>query len=284
MGDRGEVRSAMEYLHGNIVTGDVSSFDPDSTAMSLGGAMGASERTKGNSSTKNSRIGKNEKKTKKTDKTEANVSEKNLCEAKVVNRQTFEGCNDLNFEKNSQELQNTQNKNLNIIDNAHKVACTGSDVTNVEASKVIGDQSTQKLLTEKESTGSDLPTEVANTTRAQATQATHQIFKMKQCPGTDVTKSKSDVASAQSDRQVLTKEQLELEIRAFLLAEDTDHMFGAELTAQERFYVHTIAEELNIEHESKGEGEQRYIVVRKRTNQAVIGKTFGILFLVISTY
>jgi len=222
MVDRGEVRSAMEYIHGNIVVGDVTSLDPDYTAVSVKGALGTSETWK----TKSRHHGRdNNKKSEKKNKKEKHVSKERALDSNIVNKQTFEGCNDLNLDNNSTELEVDQSPHLNISNVA-----------------TVGQVSTEET-----------------------------------CNPSDVTNLDVDVTSTQSTRQGLTKEQLELEIREFLLSEDTEHEFNPELTAQERFFVHSIAEEVNIEHESKGEGSQRYIVIRKRLPHPVVGKILGFL-------
>ena len=88
----------------------------------------------------------------------------------------------------------------------------------------------------------------------------------------DCTPTLSAIASSVSDaaekENVKSREDLESEIKSFLVKKGKEKLaFPPSLSSQERFYVHSIAEELGVEHESKGEGDQRYIVVRKRSEK-----------------
>lgn len=62
------------------------------------------------------------------------------------------------------------------------------------------------------------------------------------------------------------REKLEEEIKAFLKDPTrTELEFSANLSSEERFMVHCIAEELGLNHISKGTGTDRFIAVTKKT-------------------
>ena len=83
-----------------------------------------------------------------------------------------------------------------------------------------------------------------------------------------VSATASSVSDAAEKENVKSREDLESEIKSFLVKKGKEKLaFPPSLSSQERFYVHSIAEELGVEHESKGEGDQRYIVVRKRSEK-----------------
>lgn len=68
--------------------------------------------------------------------------------------------------------------------------------------------------------------------------------------------------------KLFTREDLEKEIKNFLQHESRQELaFPATLSSQERFYVHSIAQEFGILHESHGDGQQRSVVVRKVMKQ-----------------
>ena len=90
----------------------------------------------------------------------------------------------------------------------------------------------------------------------------------------DNNPTKETIAALSSRRSVKEKtsgksrEELECEMRSFLVNKGKEKIvFPASLSAQERFFVHSIAEDLNLEHESKGEANDRHIVVSKRRQQ-----------------
>ena len=61
------------------------------------------------------------------------------------------------------------------------------------------------------------------------------------------------------------REKLEGQIKAFLDdPKRSELMFSTDLSSQERFTVHRLAEEFGLEHVSKGTGEERYIAVAKK--------------------
>ena len=61
-----------------------------------------------------------------------------------------------------------------------------------------------------------------------------------------------------------SRENLEQEIVAFTRdVSKLELTFPTKLNSQQRFDVHSIAEKLSLCHESRGEGKDRYIVVRK---------------------
>ena len=56
-------------------------------------------------------------------------------------------------------------------------------------------------------------------------------------------------------------------IRKFMKSSDTSMTFSTDLTTFERKLVHRIAHQWHIDHESYGEGNERYIVVSKPDNR-----------------
>ena len=94
-----------------------------------------------------------------------------------------------------------------------------------------------------------------------------RIAKKPDCTPT-LSATASSVSDAAEKENVKSREDLESEIKSFLVKKGKEKLaFPPSLSSQERFYVHSIAEELGVEHESKGEGDQRYIVVRKRSEK-----------------
>ena len=83
----------------------------------------------------------------------------------------------------------------------------------------------------------------------------------------------TDFSSSNSTQEtvihkLLTREELEKEIRVFLIDKSREELtFPSTLSAQERFLVHSIAEEVGVLHESTGDREKRHIIVRKVTKQ-----------------
>jgi ATP-dependent RNA/DNA helicase IGHMBP2 len=82
---------------------------------------------------------------------------------------------------------------------------------------------------------------------------------------TFVPKKVLDPAAAQvkQDLAESLKDNLMVQVEAFLACESDIFKFPCELTAQERFLVHEIAEELGLIHESVGEAKTRHIVLTK---------------------
>jgi ATP-dependent RNA/DNA helicase IGHMBP2 len=74
-------------------------------------------------------------------------------------------------------------------------------------------------------------------------------------------------AQAKQDLAESLKENLMVQVEAFLASESDIVKFPCELTAQERFLVHEIAEELGLLHESVGEAKTRHIVLTKPPNE-----------------
>ena len=69
-----------------------------------------------------------------------------------------------------------------------------------------------------------------------------------------------------------SRETLEKEILNFTQDKSKNELsFPKTLNSQQRFDVHSIAEELGLDHESIGEGKERYIVVRKPPKSASKG-------------
>jgi hypothetical protein len=69
----------------------------------------------------------------------------------------------------------------------------------------------------------------------------------------------------QTDTTVDNTEKLEGQIKAFLYdPARSELVFSTDLTSQERFTVHRLAEEFGLEHVSKGTGEERFIAVAKK--------------------
>ena len=61
------------------------------------------------------------------------------------------------------------------------------------------------------------------------------------------------------------REKLEGQIKTFLNDPKRSELtFSADLTSQERFTVHRLAEEFGLEHVSKGTGEERFIAIAKK--------------------
>ena len=61
------------------------------------------------------------------------------------------------------------------------------------------------------------------------------------------------------------REKLEGQIKAFLDdPKRSELVFSTNLSSQERFTVHRLAEEFGLEHVSKGTGEERFIAVAKK--------------------
>ena len=61
------------------------------------------------------------------------------------------------------------------------------------------------------------------------------------------------------------REKLEGRIKAFLDdPKKSELVFSTDLSSQERFTVHRLAEEFGLEHVSKGTGEERFIAVAKK--------------------
>lgn len=82
------------------------------------------------------------------------------------------------------------------------------------------------------------------------------------------------VTSAKAAVNALTREDLEKEIRNFLHDNSRQELFfPVTLSSQERFFVHSIAEEVGILHESSGDGNQRHVIVRKATRKGTVGIT-----------
>jgi ATP-dependent RNA/DNA helicase IGHMBP2 len=82
---------------------------------------------------------------------------------------------------------------------------------------------------------------------------------------TFVNKKVLDPAAAQVKQDLVEslKDNLMVQVEAFLASESDTFKFPCELTAQERFLVHEIAEELGLLHESVGEAKTRHIVLTK---------------------
>jgi ATP-dependent RNA/DNA helicase IGHMBP2 len=82
---------------------------------------------------------------------------------------------------------------------------------------------------------------------------------------TFVPKKVLDPAAAQVKQELAEslKDNLMVQVEAFLASESHMFEFPCELTAQERFLVHEIAEELGLLHESVGEAKTRHIVLTK---------------------
>ena len=61
------------------------------------------------------------------------------------------------------------------------------------------------------------------------------------------------------------RDKLEGQIKAFLDdPKRSELVFSTDLSSQERFTVHRLAEEFGLEHVSKGAGEERFIAVAKK--------------------
>ena len=58
-------------------------------------------------------------------------------------------------------------------------------------------------------------------------------------------------------------------IREFMNSHETILPFSSSLTRYERHLIHRMAEQRNLDHESYGEGKERFITLRKKN---VIGK------------
>ena len=70
------------------------------------------------------------------------------------------------------------------------------------------------------------------------------------------------------------REKLEGQIKTFLNdPERSELTFSTDLTSQERFTVHRLAEEFGLEHVSKGTGEERFIAVAKKET-SYFGKNY----------
>ena len=65
------------------------------------------------------------------------------------------------------------------------------------------------------------------------------------------------------------REKVERQIKAFLDdPKKSELVFCTDLSSQERFTVHRLAEEFGLEHVSKGGGEERFIAVAKKPTSA----------------
>lgn len=72
------------------------------------------------------------------------------------------------------------------------------------------------------------------------------------------------LSSSNTARTKYSRETLEKEIADFIQdGSKSELSFPKTLKSQQRFDVHSIAEKLSLCHESRGEGKERYIVVRK---------------------
>lgn len=78
--------------------------------------------------------------------------------------------------------------------------------------------------------------------------------------GTHHLKKHEEGASVQSPWEAL--------VRSFAECADKQHSFPASLTAFERRTVHELAEKLGLIHISEGDGPERHIVLKKRTEQS----------------
>ena len=69
----------------------------------------------------------------------------------------------------------------------------------------------------------------------------------------------------QKRTMLVNREKLEGQIKAFLDdPKRSELVFSTNLSSQERFTVHRLAEEFGLEHVSKGTGEERFIAVAKK--------------------
>jgi len=76
--------------------------------------------------------------------------------------------------------------------------------------------------------------------------------------------NKPRLSSSNTARTKYSRETLEKEIADFIQDWSKSELsFPKTLNSQQRFDVHSIAEKLSLCHESRGEGKERYIVVRK---------------------
>lgn len=226
MSNNGEVRSAMEYLHGNITTGDVATLESSSMATHVG-----------------------------------------IQDTYMVSKETKEGCDIDNDSKKSEKskspLESSSAKH-NLRSSSELNSTNSGSQDNCARE---GKLETKKDLPDKKYERNEKPKYKHNKVEHRTK---HNFEKQK------FTSEKRD--EFDPSRVLLSKEQLQEQIQCFVQSKDKELVFSNELTPQERFYVHSIAEEMILEHESRGEGENRHILVRKIMKKVEIGEFILFLF------
>jgi hypothetical protein len=227
----------MEYLHGNTITGDVTTLESSSMATSHVGIQ---------------------------DTNSVLAKDGEVLHSKQTNR------NDLEYEIPKIELKNSK-KTPSTKAALFGECCVQKEKLETEKSEITNRTKGTKPNKDSVSTctGRKVEREITNNSNINPK-------TQRRCPSSKRSESENSIKTS---KPTLTKEQLEEQIKCFLVSKGRELVFGYDLTTQERFYVHTIAEELGLEHESKGEGEQRHIVVRKTTKRVEIGKTKKIIYV-----
>lgn len=142
-----------------------------------------------------------------------------------------------------------------------KKATVSKEIDSKDELKVVDAVEDRSLNNEVETSEAEKPSQQEHLNVSHESLVVGEKISAK--PGIKET-NEPQLSSCNTARTKYSRETLEKEIADFIQdGSKSELSFPKTLNSQQRFDVHSIAEKLSLCHESRGEGKERYIVVRK---------------------